>query len=358
MPFLLIRLIEKPLNRILCLSALLLASVFPAWAEPVPDLYAGEAVAESRDRRAVNAAARDALAQVLVKVSGNAAVLKQPAVSPILADASSLVEQYSFLDNAEDGSGVRMLFRFSGGAVVDRVKQAGAPVWTANRPAALAWVALRESTGERFVTVDTDPALSEALREAFSRRGVPLELPLFDLADTAAIRPEEVARLSAPAVELASRRYDSEDLLVGSLQPIGEGRLAARWRYLSAGEARDLKVPGADVAEVMDAAAGLVAEAMAARYAVMAADGGAAGVLISVVGVASYADYAEVLSWLESVELIESAQVVKVQGNRLLLRLVAAADPERLAGIIALNEGFSPVPSGFAEEQLSYRWQN
>jgi hypothetical protein len=109
--------------------------------------------------------------------------------------------------------------------------------------------------------------------------------------------------------------------------------------------------------------AALVAEEMSARYAVAPSAGSASGVAMSVVGVSKYADYAAIVSWLESLELIDVANVERVRGDRVELRLQAQADAGQLAAIIELNKRLEPLPvapivqPGMAPgPQLSYQW--
>lgn len=100
----------------------------------------------------------------------------------------------------------------------------------------------------------------------------------------------------------------------------------------------------------------LVAEAMAARYAV-AASAQDVGLVMSVTGVTSYADYAAVVSWLESLELVERADVESVEGEKIVVRLQAQAAPEQLGTVIELNKQLVPVPVTGAGADLNYLWQ-
>ena len=105
---------------------------------------------------------------------------------------------------------------------------------------------------------------------------------------------------------------------------------------------------------------------------------------MSVAGVNNYADYAAIVAWLESLELVEYANVTRIVDDKIELRVLAQADAGQLAAIIELNERFVPMPMaapnpglnpGFdpaldpgldpalnpaaaVANPLSYRWQN
>jgi hypothetical protein len=90
-------------------------------------------------------------------------------------------------------------------------------------------------------------------------------------------------------------------------------------------------------------------------------------VRISVSGVSSYADYAAIVKWLESLELVDNANLEQVQGDRIELRLQAQADASQLATTIELNNRLQPIPlpipaPGSETElesnvQLNYQWR-
>lgn len=76
---------------------------------------------------------------------------------------------------------------------------------------------------------------------------------------------------------------------------------------------------------------------------------------MSVTGVSTYADYAAIVNWLESLELVETAIIEQVQGDRIELRLQARADATQLASIIALNRQL--LPGSGTSAQLNYQWR-
>jgi len=204
------------------------------------------------------------------------------------------------------------------------------------------------------------PALAEALGEAFARRGVPLRLPLLDLRDTGALGPGPAWRLDASTIAAASARYGVEDVLAGRVLPLSSGEWLGDWVYLHDGQRRDRAVTAADPGAFAGAGAALAAEAIAHRYAVASGGGeGASGARVLVLGIGSFADYAAVMAWLGGLELVDRVNPESLEGDRLVLRLEARAGLERLAPVIELNERLRPlaaVPGDVAAER-AYQWQ-
>ncbi len=336
---------------------LLLLAVTSSQAGSVRDLYSAQVPVADQSARALSTASRQALAEVLVKVSGSVEVLQYPAIKAALKEARTHVQQYAY--SREDGpQGVLSArFEFDGSYVTRLVTQSGAPLWTANRPQVLVWMVVEDASGRYFVNMDTAPELSTQLLEAFSRRGVPVQLPLFDLADSAAISTEEAWRLYGPALQAASDRYDVQDIVAGRLAALSTGKSVGDWSYLSSGNRIDRSVTATDAEAFMREGVSIVAEDMASRYAVVSSGADDSGVTMFVQGVASYADYAGIVAWLEGLELIDHANVERIERDQIELRLHAQADAGQLAAIIELNERLVPVPPTSTNSQLSYQWR-
>ena len=198
------------------LCALLLAAN-NVWAEWVDDLYVAQTPVPDRSQSARDVASRDALAQVIVKVSGSLSIVEDPRLRDSLAQAPDFVQQYSYVE-VEDGLAAR--FEFDASLLSAALSEAGVPMWTANRPAVILWLVVQDVYGRQFINSDSYPELAQAVQESFARRGVPVVLPLFDLADSASVTADDVWRLSAPVVAGASARYNAQNQLMGRLAPL------------------------------------------------------------------------------------------------------------------------------------------
>jgi uncharacterized protein len=341
--------------------ALLLSVQGGARAEIVRDLYAAEVPVANKTSGARDTAARAALAEVLVKVSGSVDVLQNAVISSALPDAGKHVQQYAYNRDPSPAGGLLARFEFEDAWVTQLVTEAEVPLWTANRPPVLVWLVVEDANGRQFVNHDSMPDLADELLREFSRRGVPVQLPLFDLADATAITPDQVWRLDGAALMAASGRYNVRDVLGGRLATLSNGSIAGDWVYLYGQDRLDRAGTVANAALFFQDGVVLVAREMAARYAVAPSATNGEGVSMSVAGVYSYADYAGIVAWLESLELIEHANVTRIQGDLIELRLLVKADATQLAAIIELNEHLVPLPVATDLSQgnpLSYRWQN
>lgn len=344
---------------LLLLFVLLTAALAtPLRAELVKDLYSGQTPVGDRSQAELGRAAREALSQVLVKVSGSTEVLDLPGIAPALEDALSQARQFSYARTDDPEQPLAARFEFSQSWISGLLNAAGAPLWTANRPAVLLWLVQDTPEGRQFVNRETAPQLVRQLERDFAARGVPLRFPLYDLTDAAAMSPGQAWSLNEVTLRQASQRYRVDEILAGRLSQLSGGLWLGDWAYLSARERIDRSASPEPIDAFLDAGVALVAEDMAARYAVAASGAPASGVAMRVSNVRSYADYAAIVTWLEGLELIDHANVEHIRGNRLQLRLLAQADAAQLASIIELNRRLVPVTTAAVSGELNYQWQN
>jgi len=328
-------------------------------AEIVANLHAATVPVEDQGAKALAVASREALAEVLVKVTGSQQVLRNPTISEALSKARSNVQQYSYVRGQPPERALLASIEFDSAYVTDLVRRAGAPLWTANRPVVLAWVVVEDDAGRHFINRDNSPEQAQLLQDEFARRGVPVQLPVFDLADLGALDTEQAWRLDANAIVSASARYDVQDILAGRLagNP-GTGESMGDWTYFQGSDRMNRSATVPDLQAFLRNGVAMVADDMAARYAMLPSAGGEGEMRMVVLGVSSYADYAAIVRFLEDLELVESANIQRIQGERIELQLQTAVDATQLSTLIELNNRLTPLPVTSSNAQLNYQWLN
>ncbi|MEZ5571963.1 MAG: DUF2066 domain-containing protein [Halioglobus sp.] len=327
-------------------------------ADNVADLHAASVPVAEQSDKALAAAARVALSEVLVKVSGSAELLRNPSIASALADARSHVQQYAYVRGTPPAAPLAVRFEFEPAYITELVVQAGAPLWTANRPLVLAWVVVEDEQGKHFISWDSSPEQAQQLLDEFSRRGVPVQLPVFDLIDMTALSLDDAWQLNAAAIQAASARYNVQDVVAGHLARLNTGQASGDWTYFNQDNRLNRSLSAPDLQAFLRDGVNLVAADMASRYAVAPTGGQEGGLRMSVTGVSSYADYAGIVGWLENLELVESANIERIQGDRIELRLQARADAAQLAGTIQLNQHLLPLAAQDPGIPLNFQWQN
>jgi hypothetical protein len=298
---------------------------------------------------------RVGMTQLLTRVTGRRDAAYAPELAPLIASASTLVTSRSRVDRERDSVG------FNAAAIVSALSRANWPVWPAERPLTLLWIAVDFGDGQRALMGATpasdewSPELAELmmqLREDLdavaSERGLPITYPLLDLEDRNAIDFAEVWGGFEGIISAASERYNADGVLVGRVTKTGFG-LDVRWSFLD--ETRSSAVLGGDLRGGVD----WLADRYAADYSTI---GGARVAHITVLDVTSVDAYGRVMSHLESQSVLQSVDVDGLEGTTLRLRVAVRGDDrvvERvltLGGVLVPTAGAAAAPAG---ETLVFR---
>jgi len=325
---------------ILAFALALLTAPPAARAERVAGLYQAEV--ELQDSR--EQAFSDALAAVLVRITGRRDVPERPEVAPLLENARAYAQQFR-----QPAPG-RLWVAFDGTALERELAELGQPVWGPERPVTVLWIAIDGGGGKRFVMASEPEAAAgaeraprEALAQTAARRGIPLVYPLMDAEDRATASFAEVWGGFEDSILEASRRYGADAVLVGRLNADDPGH--GRWTLLDNGTARRWT---GSAPESIDR----LADLFAARFAVLSA-GGARDVRVSVSGVETVEDYGQASRFLARLTAVETLSVESVQPDRVVFRARVRGTPAALDEAVRLGGLLAPDETGAAG--LSYR---
>ena len=147
----------------------------PVFATQIADLYQADVDSTTSG----NEWQRQALAQVLVRVSGKAEVTELPQVKAELAKAAGYVKQF---ENVRQAGGNRMRVLLDAEKVNQLLQQQGIAVWGALRPDTLIWLVEQNGSERQFIRQSSHP-VNAAMQQAFRQAALPLTLPLYDMDD-------------------------------------------------------------------------------------------------------------------------------------------------------------------------------
>jgi hypothetical protein len=320
-----------------------------ALAATFPDLYTVTVELPANTPNRQTQVDRVGMAQLLTRITGRREAANAPELAPLIESASTLVTSRSRIDREHDSVG------FNAAAVADALTRANWPVWGAERPLTLLWIAVDFSDGQRALmgaTPTTDewsPELAELMMQVreeletvASERGLPITYPLLDIEDRNAIGFAEVAGGFDGLIEAASERYNADGVLVGRVAVASFG-LDVRWTFLD--EGRSSAVLGGDLRGGVE----WLADRYAAEYSAV---GGARIAHITVLDVASVDAYGRVMSYLESQSVLQSVDVEGFEGTTLRLRVAVRGDDrvvERvltLGGVLVPSAGIPAIQAG------------
>lgn len=308
----------------------------PAGAARVDGLYDAEADFEGDRAEGFRAA----LGMVLVRVTGRRDITARPEVAPLLGNAADYAQQF------RQPAPNRLWVSFDGAALERELARLNQPVWGAERPSTLLWIAVDAGGGKRFVVAsgdefDEEAALRDELLAAARSRGLPLVFPLMDAEDRAQASFSEVWGGFEDSIRAASARYGVDAILVGRMTTDDADR--ARWMLYTADTSERW-------AGSIPDSIGRLADLFAARFAVVSS-GATRTVRLAVTGLESIEDYGRVSSFLGSLTAIEALGVETVEGDEMVFRVELRGEPETLDEAVRLGGLLQPDGT----RPLSYR---
>lgn len=337
------------LTRTIGVLAVLFLAGYSTGAQGV-DLYQGEVVVEDQSPRARNAALSEALAQVLVKTTGNPDAPQAQAARDYLSRAASYVQQYQYRTEerirAGEESPERVLLlraRFDPTVVERILHEASLARWGQERPTVLVWLLMQTESGRELVGVE-QPLIADALHRAARHRGLPVLLPLLDLADQQAVSKREMWGGFTDSLVAASARYGTQTFLLGRLSREGED-WRARWTLYDQGRERHFESDKGALQAVVAQGVAASANALGSLYAVPVTEQAGSRVRVAVDGVNGLAEYDRVLDYLGGLTLVREASVVAARGDTLSLELALSGGLDRLDQTIDLGRVLERSPA-------------
>ena len=369
--------VARLLTRAAALLGCWAVATLGASAEPVRWLYDVQVPVASQTEDERQRATRLALTEVLARLTGTAPPLTPDEIAVALAAPARYVLRYQFAsaerpetgnaaatknpDNEARQTGLLLDVRFDPEAVLTLLRDAKQPIWGANRPTVLVWLAVRGDGRDDLVASGPAAALDRRARQ----RGVATAWPLLDLRDRE-VGTATIWGFFWEAIEAASRRYRPDLLLVGRAA-LGQGGWWTDWELreparfdsaaFQAGQAGHAGRAGHATQDTSDARGPLnarfrhqaatleqaaraviddVADTLAARFAVHG--GYTRNFQATVHGVRTVRDYASLFDHLNAQEYIDRVDMLAAAPRALDIRLLTRSDVAQLAQLLAQDE--------------------
>ncbi|MBY4677905.1 DUF2066 domain-containing protein [Marinobacterium arenosum] len=334
----------------------------------VAGLYNASLLVPNQTSRPTAAQLSEALAEVLVRVSGRRDLLGKPAVRQALLQAAPLVRSFSYRSTNQavrDASGTEqpaqlLALEFDRSLVDQLLGKAGERPLGNQRPTLMVWLAAEQQGRRDFLS--SDHRLITPLRQAARERGLPVQLPLLDLTDQQALPLSDLWGLFADGVEQASLRYRPDAVLAGRLMPMPGGSWAIEWLLLDRGEPMRFVTEGSEQ-QALRQAVDRVADRL---FSALTGDSAGYsyyldGIQLDISNVRSLRDYSALLDYLGQLSLVTGVYTEQVDGSRLLLRVQLEGHIDQLQQALSLEPRLVPSHRGASAGDntmaLHYRWQ-
>jgi len=315
-----------------------------AGAVEVDGLYEAQVPVDTQSAQERSTAIRAALGQVMVKVSGNSAATDIPDINDVLDQATHYVQQYRYRvppagtdARANADKSLALWVRFDPAAIDRLLRSHGLTVWGRARPVALLWLAIQSRGQRELLGADSARPAHQIVVSEAERRGLPLRLPLLDLADQSNISATDVWGDFQDAIMKASQRYATDGVLVGRVYQASDGKWHARWTLYEGQTRQSWQSEGSSLAEAIDPGIDHMTDALAQRYAQSSTDDTQRSLLIKVDDVKTLAQYSRTADYLSSLSPVSAVQPTVLQSGSAIFRLTIRGDQLGVVQAIALG---------------------
>ncbi len=327
----------------------------PVYAIKVSGLYQATVPVSDESVSTRHPAIKQALIQVLVKLTGERNVSKNSSISKLIERSERFVQQFRYRQatNAKNQhtQSTELWVQFDETALNDELRAYGLTVWGKERPSILVWLAHEGNESRHLVSIEESPEYLSMLDHHASARGVSLLFPLLDLEDTSRISVSDIwGGFKEPILE-ASERYQVDVVLTGKLIQLLPTLWESHWSVYIDDQEMNWSSQGGLVDIVLEEGVDELADRLALRYA----NTGSNRVEIIELIVSDINDldeYARTLFYLESLQSVRTVQVKRVESDNVMFELISHGGQSAIDQAIALGKTLELDRNS---EQLTYR---
>lgn len=166
---------------------------------------------DDQSSRTQKSAAKKALREVFLKMSGSSETLSNAGVRAALASPEALLRSYRYSYNGDE---TYYVAEFDSSKIAEILQREMLPLWGDRRPETLIWLAIQDEKENKVIIDEAlNHPISEAINTTAKERGLPLSLPLMDLTDSVNISTYDIWGRFVEPVRNASERYQVDNII-------------------------------------------------------------------------------------------------------------------------------------------------
>ena len=318
-------------------------------ADIVEYLYEAEVPVEGQSREERAYIVREALKEVLVRISGRNAASELAMDTALVPRPTRFVQQFRYrkfeqdevIPISPDGAkpySQKLWLLFTEKTVSKLLREHGFPVWGKTRPVTLVWLAVDDQKQRSLVGNSTEHLSRAHIEEEAEKRGLPLRLPLLDLADQLKLQVTDVWGNFEDTLLDASLRYQAEAILVGRVYLSFSNTWHTRWTLYSDGQRQDWEMSNSEnLREAINGGLSVTGEALSLKFTQVDHAESNDMVMLKINNVASLSAYNKVTNYLKSLNVVSELQTPQVNQDNIFIKIKSNRGKQGVAQAIALG---------------------
>lgn len=338
------------------LALCLVWAAVPAQAVVPPDFYKTDVPVASQSTADRSVAFQQAMAQILVKITGSTVIMQMPEAGEMAQQAAKYVRQFRYAEQpplqgqakpAKPDAEYKPFIisvTFNGEALERALLEAGLPIWNADRPPVLVLAGVQERNQRIILAEGTEHPVKQALQQAAAMRGVPLLFPLMDPKERKQLDFADIRGGFSESLLQLAKRYNVSLVLEGYIEADSVGDWSARWAVHRDNVSSRWNENYVTLVEAVQSGVGGAADILASRYAIATTAGNTMlDVLIKVDQLSALGDYAAVLNYLDDLIFIENVMPVRVDSGSVVFRVLMRSELVELDRILTASAILRPI---------------
>jgi hypothetical protein len=348
---------------------------FTVGAVVIDGLFDAKVAVKDQSNRSQNNAFIKGIKQVLIKVNGSQALLKDSEIRKGISRVTRYVRSYSY---AMEDNQQYITINFDQERIENLIRTSGFPIWGKTRPDTLIWLSMQSSNNSKrnLLTNDNYPSFYGAMTNQSDVRGIQLVYPLWDLDDVQNLTVYDIWGGFAQRVAQASQRYGVQSVLSARVYPYQQdvnneastehpinykpGQWLADWTSIEDGQFLSGQLVANTLLEIGPKLIDALADQLSSKYAIdidkLDLDQGKTEIVIN--NIKSIESYVNILTFLESLSVVNSATLIRQQGSQGTFELSLFGENEDLYNAFKLGSKIKPITDEFGQSlnNLEFLW--
>ncbi len=350
----------------LCIAAMLFYLCPWVSAAPMNLMQASVPVAD-QSPASLDKVLPKALAQVLIKVSGNPSVMTLPTIINETGHMRDIVQSYDYatqLAPLTQQLSLVVNIVFDKTAITQLLTRAGQPVWGSDRPKTLVWLADNTSNGPSLITASDalHSPLASLLSTDANDRGLSVIFPLGDLDDQHLLSASSNL-FNTEELQTLANRYGVRSILIGQVLP-SEGGWQVQWKYLLDSAPVSWQDQASSLDSIASQAINRVSSTMVSQLAMDNPTGPMESLALNITGVSSLLQYQKIQSVIGTLAPVVHVSIDGVSGSDLKVTVEYSGDEQGLEQALASIKQLTRVASTSKTDHsvansgmaLTYQW--
>ena len=333
------------LKKLFSIFMLTLCSVISmhALSAPIEHLNEGQIIVTDQSNFTQKKAGKRAFQQVVVKLSGDVAVLENLQVKRSATNFEQYLVASTFI---QDGDKLSYQAEFNEQKIVDLLRTENLNVWGKRRPSGLLWLVIEDDVSKKktLVTQSSSSKYLETIDQVTYDRGVELIMPIGDLTDSMNITALDVWGLFSSSIFNKSMRYGTNYVTgarVGIIfDDFSAGERLQLSYFITNGQTIETnEIVGDNIATLIAQFVNEYATYLATLYSVETSETGQIySVILNVANVDTLAKYRKVLEILSSLAVTQNVDLSAQSKDVASFTLASNVSVQRLKTILKLEQ--------------------